>query len=274
MNNKILYSLIAATFVVGLFTAAYAGITLPMITLAGDVTITGDMTCPGCVDRADIAPNAVGPVEIAFNAVSSSKIADGSIRAEDLAPGVGVPIGTVLSWTGFLDKGTTLPTGYLFADGSSLLRTDFPALFNLIGTIYGEGSDRLRETTFSLPDLRNTFIRGTTVNLGVTGGTVSHNHIDDPPNVAIAPGGAHTHPVNPPTTTSGFPLEENKPVSLAPLTAIVRVADDDHRHNVNIPTFDSGSTTHTHNVNIGPHPTETAANEPPFLSLSMIIRAK
>jgi len=268
MNNKILYSLIATTFVVGLFTAAYAGITLPMITLAGDVTITGDMTCIGCVDGADIAPNAIG----------SSRIADGSIRTEDLAPGVGrVPIGTVLAWTGLVlpkPDFNILPPGFLIADGSSLLRTDFPALFNVIKTTYGEGADRLRLTTFSLPDLRDTFIRGTTVNLGVTGGTASHNHIDDPPNVVIAPGGNHFHEVNPPTTTSGFPLEDSRRVTASVPGIPKDVADDFHRHNVNILTFTSGTSTHSHNVNIGPHPTETTGNEPPFLSLQMIIRAK
>jgi len=69
----------------------------------------------------------------------------------------GVPIGTVLSWAGFIPTKADpiLPPGFLLADGSSLLRTDFPALFSVIGTIYGEGADRLRETTFSLPDLRN-----------------------------------------------------------------------------------------------------------------------
>jgi len=237
-----------------------------MITLAGDVTITGDMTCPGCVDRADIAPSAVGPAEIAINAVSSSKIADGSIRAEDLAPGVGVPIGTVLAWTGIIPTkfGPILPPGFLLADGSSLLRTDFPALFNLIGTIYGEGADRMRETTFSLPNLRDTFIRGTTVNLGVTGGTA----IVDLPNFVIG-GGAHTHPVNPPPVFSAFPNEPSRKVSLTLAGVPKDVADDNHRHTVNIPTFDSQSTTHSHDVDIGP-----TVNEPPFLSLQMIIRAK
>jgi len=183
----------------------------------------------------------------------------------------GVPIGTVFAWTGSVSS-KFFPKDFLIADGSSLLISDFPALFNVIGTTYGEGD--VRETTFRLPDLRDTFIRGTTVNLGVAGGTASHNHIDDPPNVVISPGGAHTHPVNPPPLFSNFPLEESRRVTLT-LPGIPKdVADDNHRHNVNIPTFDSQSTTHSHDVDIGPHPTETAGNEPPFLSLVMIIRAK
>jgi len=54
MNNKILFSIIAVSFVGGMFTVAYAGPMLPMITLAADVTITGDMTCPGYVDSGDL----------------------------------------------------------------------------------------------------------------------------------------------------------------------------------------------------------------------------
>jgi len=72
---------------------------------------------------------------------------------------------------------------------------------------------------------------------------------------------------------SNFPLEPSRKVSLTLAGVPKDVADDNHRHNVNIPTFDSISTTHSHDVDIGPHPTETAGNEPPFLSLVMIIRA-
>ena len=56
--------LISVIFVAGAGTA-YAGMVLPMITLAGDVTITGDMTCPGCVNSADIADGTI--VESDFN---------------------------------------------------------------------------------------------------------------------------------------------------------------------------------------------------------------
>jgi len=88
MNNKILYALIATIFVVGLFTAAYAGITLPMINLAGDVTILGQMTCSSCVNTADIAPNAVVASKIADGAVvggTGGDIADNTITAADIA---------------------------------------------------------------------------------------------------------------------------------------------------------------------------------------------
>ncbi len=101
----ILISIIAVVFVGGMFTVAYAGPILPMITLAGDVTITGDMTCPGCVDSGDLGFGAVnvlninndavravhildgqvGSAEIDTGAVGTSEIADGSISSADLA---------------------------------------------------------------------------------------------------------------------------------------------------------------------------------------------
>jgi microcystin-dependent protein len=53
--------------------------------------------------------------------------------------------------------GPTAPSTYLYCDGSLVLRAEYPALFNIIGEIYGAGDG---STTFQLPDLRNEFIRG------------------------------------------------------------------------------------------------------------------
>jgi len=47
--------LISVIFVAGAGTA-YAVIVLPTITLAGDVIITGDLTCTDCIDGADTDP--------------------------------------------------------------------------------------------------------------------------------------------------------------------------------------------------------------------------
>lgn len=48
------------------------------------------------------------------------------------------------------------PTGWLECDGSSLLRTDYPALFTAIGTTWGS----VDGTHFTLPDFRAEFRRG------------------------------------------------------------------------------------------------------------------
>ena len=63
------------------------------------------------------------------------------------------PIGTIISYAGAI---TTLPAGWMLCDGRELSRTDFPKLFEKIGTAWGSSSaDR-----FNLPDLRGRFLRG------------------------------------------------------------------------------------------------------------------
>lgn len=51
----------------------------------------------------------------------------------------------------------TPPSGFLVCDGSTISRTDYVELFSAIGTTFGGGNG---STTFSLPDLRALFIRG------------------------------------------------------------------------------------------------------------------
>jgi len=49
----------------------------------------------------------------------------------------------------------TVPTGWLEENGASLLRANYPALFAVIGTMYGAAD----ETHFNLPDMRGRFVR-------------------------------------------------------------------------------------------------------------------
>ena len=50
----------------------------------------------------------------------------------------------------------TPPTGFLLCDGTSYVRTDYSALFAVIGTAFGTADG----THFNVPDLRGRFIRG------------------------------------------------------------------------------------------------------------------
>jgi len=50
----------------------------------------------------------------------------------------------------------TPPSGWLKANGAELSRTNYAALFAVIGTTYGAGDG---STTFRLPDLRGEFVR-------------------------------------------------------------------------------------------------------------------
>jgi microcystin-dependent protein len=61
-----------------------------------------------------------------------------------------VPVGFVLPT--FL---STCPTGYLSANGQSVLKSTYPALFAAFGTTYGGTT-----TNFSVPDTRGYFLRG------------------------------------------------------------------------------------------------------------------
>lgn len=53
--------------------------------------------------------------------------------------------------------GTSAPDGWLLCDGSEVSRTEYAALFAVIGTTYGVGDG---STTFNLPDERGQFRRG------------------------------------------------------------------------------------------------------------------
>lgn len=66
-----------------------------------------------------------------------------------------VPLGTVLMFAG-----ATIPTGYMLCDGASLSRTEYPALFAVLGTTFGAPSG----TTFRIPDMRGRSPIGSHVN--------------------------------------------------------------------------------------------------------------
>jgi microcystin-dependent protein len=86
--------------------------------------------------------------------------------------GYSIPVGTIIPW--FIGRpdpahnDTPIPATYRKCDGTSLFRADYPALFEVLGTLYG-ANDAL---TFRLPDMgyhggqNYHFIRGTDVNLG------------------------------------------------------------------------------------------------------------
>jgi microcystin-dependent protein len=63
-----------------------------------------------------------------------------------------IPIGWVIDWAA-----STLPTGYLYCDGSVISRTTYADLFTVIGTTFGAGDG---STTYALPDARGRTIAG------------------------------------------------------------------------------------------------------------------
>lgn len=89
--------------------------------------------------------------------------------------------------------------GYLLCDGSAVSRTTYADLYTLIGTTYGIGDG---QTTFNLPDFRDTILKGataTTDTLGTTSGgntiTVdSTSYANHTHNISIA---SHSHTFQP-----------------------------------------------------------------------------
>lgn len=101
--------------------------------------------------------------------------------------------------------GVSAPSGWLLCDGSTISRSVYSELFEVIGTIYGDGDG---ETTFNLPDMRGRMPIGSdsTYELGDSGGSIS---------VSYTPGGsigntkltdaqmAHGHGFTQPTVNKG-----------------------------------------------------------------------
>lgn len=57
-----------------------------------------------------------------------------------------LPLGSIIPFAG-----SKAPDTYLFCDGSEVSRTEYADLFNIIGTMYGEGDG---STTFNLPNMK------------------------------------------------------------------------------------------------------------------------
>jgi microcystin-dependent protein len=87
--------------------------------------------------------------------------------------GASVPIGAIFPFAG----AGTIPTGYLLCDGSPLSSAINPALFAVIGQLYGTGGPGF---DFNLPDMTSSFIKGSATTTGVKAGgsiTISNANI-------------------------------------------------------------------------------------------------
>ena len=77
-----------------------------------------------------------------------------------------LPLGSIIPFAGSQNK---LPNTYLFCDGSEVSRAEYADLFNIIGTVYGEGDG---STTFNLPNLAGrvpVMVSPTDTNMNVLG---------------------------------------------------------------------------------------------------------
>jgi microcystin-dependent protein len=74
--------------------------------------------------------------------------------AEVATNAVGSPTGSVMPFAGDASK---VPEGWLLCNGNAVSRSEYAALYEVIGTAYGFGNN---STTFNLPDMRGMFLRG------------------------------------------------------------------------------------------------------------------
>lgn len=116
-------------------------------------TVTGGLTVEGT-----ITGNLAGNADTATNATNATNDANGNPIASTYLPAV---VGAVVAFAG-----STTPQGWLLCDGSAVSRTDYAALYAVIGTTYGAGNG---STTFNLPNLIDKFVEGS-----ATAGTVRY----------------------------------------------------------------------------------------------------
>lgn len=157
-------------------------------------TKTSDLTNDsGFIKEIPIASTSVlGGIKVGANL---NIAADGTLSAITGGGGGGtvsdtLPIGAVVEW-----YSTVIPDNWLICNGQAISRTDYPDLFAVLGTIYGEGDG---STTFNIPNMSSRF-------------PVGYNKDDSDFNSLGKIGGEKTHaltlseiPINNiPTTTSG-----------------------------------------------------------------------
>jgi microcystin-dependent protein len=131
--------------------------------------------------------------------------------------GSAVPPGAILPY-----GGATAPTGYALCDDTAKSRTDFAALFAIIGTTYGAGNGT---TTFNLPDLRDRIPLGKGTNNSTLGAETTGASASAV--VATASGSASL------TLATGTFATSAKDSSTS--SAVTGVTAGGHTHNLTLP---------------------------------------
>jgi microcystin-dependent protein len=136
-----------------------------------------------------------GGASIGSGTITSFKI--GAISSTNTSAPTNVASGGIIMWTA-----SSLPDGWLLADGSLVNKTDYATLFGILGNSFGTATS----TQFYLPNLTDKFVIGkgsTYSTLGGTGG-----------NSTITPSGSNSAP-----TFSGSSSSVSGSVSLSGSTA-------------------------------------------------------
>lgn len=179
---------------------------------------------------------------------------------------VGVPPGSVIYYAM-----STPPTGYIKANGASLLRTSYPALFTALGTFYGA----VDSTHFNIPDLRGEFIRGLDDGRGLDAGRVlgsvqasdfashshtassgsqstNHAHAFSDTSSSTSSAGAHTHGI---AGTANVPDEGGWSYrNVGASTSVLSGSAGAHTHTVAVSgTTGINNASHSHIITVNPN---------------------
>lgn len=141
-----------------------------------------------------------------------------------VSSGVGQTIGALPPGVVMPYAGATEPAGWLLCAGQAVSRTDYGALFAVIGTTYGTGNG---STTFNLPDLRGRVVAGRDNMGGTAASRLTSTTITSGADAVGRVGGAQTHILT--SSESGVPAH-NHPASSGN-------DSPDHTHNSQYPNL-------------------------------------
>jgi microcystin-dependent protein len=172
------------------------------VDVEGDVNITGNVDVEGDVDitgKVDVEGdvNITGNVDVEGDVNITGKLMVDEIyqKHPENEFSLLVPTGTINAYAG-----VNAPGGWLLCNGTEVSRSIYNKLFDIIGTIYGNGDG---STTFNLPDLRGRVVVSVDTTqpefnvLGETGGSKTHTlTIDEMP--------SHSHSINDPGHSHTF----------------------------------------------------------------------
>lgn len=122
------------------------------ISIGSTVTISGAIeNANGAGDTELIIDTPFSSVELIYNSTTQLwKVCSPISKGVQVASSV--PVGSIVSYAVDVE-----PPGFLICNGRAVSRTQYSALFSVLGTTYGAGDG---STTFNIPDFRGKFLRG------------------------------------------------------------------------------------------------------------------
>lgn len=156
----------------------------------------------GSVQSSTVLPNECFPLASAATSGGSvTTLTDLRNKIIDRVSPSTIPVQQLIpTGTGMEFWGTVLPTGWLWADGSTYLITQYPALFAAIGYIHGGSGNQ-----FKVPDKRGRVGVGAGQGTsGLTNRTIGQTFGSETVTLNVSQMPLHTHGINDPGHTHGI----------------------------------------------------------------------